>query len=1195
VELKRGFAPGADDSREAIVGQHAETLSDAHPGGTAQLAIWLLGGFRVTFSGRVIDEDGWRLRKSRGVVKLLALAPNHRLLRERVVDLLWPESDPEAAASSFHRALYVARRALEQAGANASSALHLQNDVLSLSPRIPCWVDVDAFEAASAEARRGQEPAAYRTALDLYAGDLLPEDRYEDWAQPRRDALRQLYLALVADLAQLYEDHGEHAAAITTLQQLLGQDPAQEETHRRLMRLYALTGRRQQALRQFQALEEALRRDIGAGPDAESQRLREDILEGRFSLGASAVQIQRQAGAPPGPGAPAVTSQAMQSPGQHAPSHNLLLQLTSFVGREREMAELTSLLATTRLLTLTGVGGCGKTRLAVEMASSLLDTFDDGVWLVELAALTDPTLVPQAVASILGVSEQPGRPVTESLAGYLKARRLLLVLDNCEHLIVACAQLVEALLRTCPNLGVLATSREPLHIAGELTWRVPSLSLPDPRRLPSLADLAQNEAVRLFVERTRAVLPSYTLTAQNARAVAQVCYRLDGIPLAIELAAARVNMLPVEQIVVRLDDCFGLLTGGSRTSLTRQQTLRATLDWSYDLLSERERDLFAWLAAFAGGFSLEAAESVCASDDGAPSAVLERLTQLVDKSLVVAEEQSGAARYRLLEPIRQYAQERLHALGQLAPVQRRHASWFLGVAERAESELSSPDQAAWLNRLEMEHDNLRAALSWCLRGEPEMGLRLARALWQFWLGRGHFAEGRKWLHDQLARAPSQSALRPQALLGACALAVRQGDFTGAVHLIEESLAISRALGDKLECARALHDLGSLTGVLANHARAQAPFEESLALVRETGFAPGTASVTHSMGILAWYEGDFVQAKNRLEESVALFREAVDAPGLSFPMLNLGWIAVPPARLALPRMALWEETFMLFRQVTARSAVGYALANLGNLARLDGDYPQARVRLEESLALFRTLRDRPALAQVRGQLGILATAEGDFAQAQALLEESLGLRRELGDRRGVAVTLGNLGNLAVAAGDHGRARAVMEESLDLVRAMGDKPGTGGILSNLGYAATCAGDYARARELLEESQAQMQEAELPREVALQLYNRGVVARLQGDDAAARGYFELGLARFRELGARRGSALMLHELGRLARGEGNEVQARTLIGQSLALYRELGDPGATATLRQEVLDLGGRPDPKSEANPAGARRLRRESRID
>src|SRR5829696_2809070 len=466
------------------------------------------------------------------------------------------------------------------------------------------------------------------------------------------------------------------------------------------------------------------------------------------------------------------------------PPHNLPLELSSFVGREKELAEVKRLLENNRLLTLTGSGGCGKTRLALAVASELVEAFEDGVWLVDLAPLADPALVPQAVASTLGVREQSGRILTEILYAYLRSKKVLLVLDNCEHLIEACAKLSEVLLRSCPQLRVLATSREALGITGEVTWLVPSLTLPDLRHLPAFESLPRYESARLFLERTAAVKPTFVLTEQNAGAVAQICYRLDGIPLAIELAAARTKVLSVEQVADRLDDTFKLLSAGGRTAVPRQRTLHATMDWSHELLPEEERTLFRRLSVFAGGFTLEAVESVCAGEDLTRDEVLELLSHLVDKSLVMVREESGEARYRLLETVRQYGWEKLSESGEEEQVRERHAGHYLTLAEEAEPELKGEGQVAWLKRFEREHDNLRAAMRWLLdRGESEKAVRLGWALWLFWWIRGHFAEGRRSMERALTTGGSAAmppSARAKALFVAGTMACGQGDNGGDV-------------------------------------------------------------------------------------------------------------------------------------------------------------------------------------------------------------------------------------------------------------------------------------------------------------------------------------------------------------------------------------------------------------------------------
>ncbi len=571
--------------------------------------------------------------------------------------------------------------------------------------------------------------------------------------------------------------------------------------------------------------------------------------------------------------------------------NNLPRQLTSFVGREKEMVEVKRLLSTSSLVTLTGTGGVGKTRLALQVAADLLDQYSDGVWLVELAPLSDHGLVPKAVASALGVPEQAGRQLTETVVDFLCPKSVLLVLDNCEHLLFASAQLVDVLLHTCAGLRILATSREPLGIPAEAIWRVPSLSVPDPSRLPSSPEQPmQYEAVRLFVERAAYSKPGFQVTPSNAALLAQLTHRLDGIPLAIELAAARVKALPVDVLAARLDDRFRLLTSGSWTGLPRHQTLRATLDWSYKLLSEQERILLRRLSAFAGGFALEAAEQICSGNGLDDGDILNLLTHLVDKSLVVFDEWDGHARYRLLETVRQYARDRLQESGEADDVRRRHRDWYLALAEQAYPELRGPRPELWGDRLETEHDNLRAALEWSKaeREGAEAGLRLAGALIWFWHMHGHWSEGRGWLESALARSnEARPSVLPKALQGATLFALRQGDYGRAMALGEKGVPLCRELEDKENGALLLLWLGSIPMRQGNYKRATTLFEESLSLCHEPRKRwLNRMALTH-LGDVARCQGDYERAAALHMRSLILARDIGEKFGIAACLLYLG--------------------------------------------------------------------------------------------------------------------------------------------------------------------------------------------------------------------------------------------------------------------------------------------------------------------
>jgi non-specific serine/threonine protein kinase len=618
------------------------------------------------------------------------------------------------------------------------------------------------------------------------------------------------------------------------------------------------------------------------------------------------------------------------------------------------------------------------------------------------------------------------------------------MLDNCEHLIAACAQVAETLLQACPNLRILATSRETLGIAGESAFGVPSLSVPDPRRVPSVevdleSDLIPYEGVRLFIDRAVAVQPNFEMTNANAPAVAQICYRLDGIPLAIELAAARVKALSVEQIAARLDDRFRLLTGGSRTALPRHQTLQALIDWSHDLLSEVERVLLHRLSVFAGGWTLEAAETVCAGDSIPADDVMDLLTRLVDKSLVLVEERNGEARYRMLDMIRQYAREKLLESGEAARVRARHLGFFLKLAEEAESELRGAKQRMWLNRLEAEHDNLRAALGWTQGGgETELGLWLAGALFWFWLLRGNANEGRTWLEGMLSLAgeSERGQARAKALRAAGSLAVGQGDLVAGRSRLDESLATFRELGDQQGAADALHGLGRAAYFQGDYAAARSLLEESLSMSQAAGYEWGSAQALNGLGMVILVQGDYAQARPHFEDSVAKFRELGDKWSLSYSLTALGEEALRRGDYATARSVL-EEGLAVFQELGSKSGIAMSLSELGWLALSQGDYLAARSRLEESLALRRELGKRSGIATALNLLGAVAVHQGNYQQAKTLIEKSLALRKDMGSKSGIAWSLLNLGHLAKHQGEYEQAAALFEESLNLFLELGNK--------------------------------------------------------------------------------------------------------------------------------------------------------------
>jgi non-specific serine/threonine protein kinase len=640
---------------------------------------------------------------------------------------------------------------------------------------------------------------------------------------------------------------------------------------------------------------------------------------------------------------------------------------TSFVGRERELAEIKQLLPRTRLLTLTGTGGIGKTRLAQQAGAEVLDAYCDGAWFIDLAPLANPALVPSALAQVLQVKESAGQTLVSKLCGHLRAREILLILDNCEHVLNACARLVEELLRETTQLTVIATSREPIHLTAEHTYPLAPLPLPD--RADSIA---RSDAVQLFVERARQYRPKFDLQDERARAVAQICVRLDGIPLALELAAARLAVLPVEQIVRLLDQRFRLLTSGDR-ELPRHQTLRAMVDWSYELLDAAEKTLFAQLSVFAGGWTLAAADAVCRGEPIAKDEVVYVLIGLIEQSLVIADEDGD--RYRMLETVREYAKEKLVVSGEVEAARLRHRDYFLALAEEADQKLKGEDQAAWLQRLDKDHGNLRSALDWSLlEAGSEAGLRLCKGLWRFWWQRGHFAEGRGWCAELLGKpgAEQRTRARAYALNAAGVLAYFQGDYPAARVRVEESLAI----------------------------------------MRDLGYREGIANTLCNLGMVASRQGDSPAARALYEDSLAIYRELGDEWGTAGLLMNLGTVAIEQSDYPVGR-ALLEETLSIYRKIGDQWYIATSLANLGESIFLQGDYPAARALYEESLAIYRELGNRWCIARVLTNIGEVACEQGDFASAKGMHHESLQIKRELGDRQGIAMSLEHVGAVLAA--------------------------------------------------------------------------------------------------------------------------------------------------------------------------------------
>lgn len=892
------------------------------------------------------------------------------------------ESTDEQARGSLRRALNNLR---QQLGADA---LFADRETVQFNPDFPLWCDAVEFKKPDAESK-----------IQNYSGELL-SDFYDDWIFPLREGYRAQYLDALVHSIEHARAASEYTQAIALAQKILAIDRAHEEAHQHLMFCYAALGNRGAALEQYEACRTALREELGVEPSKETGALYASILK-KEETGSRAARLT-----------------------------NLPKPLTSFVGREQQLAELGQLTLTSRLVTLTGAGGSGKTRLAIQIGHQLYEQYADGVWFVDFAPLTDSELVPQQVAKTLSVQEQPQRAVTETLIQFLENKSLLLILDNCEHLVHACAILAETLVTQCPMLHLLATSREPLGIGGEMVWRVPTLEVPPAQGFTEW--LMQYEAVRLFVERARAVNPRFALDEQNAAAIAHISQRLDGIPLAIELAAARTNVLRPDQIAARLDDRFGLLTSGSRTALPRQQTLRALIDWSYDLLDENEKILFRRLSVFAGGWALEAAQWV-AGDGGRGTGIVRTdphpltpnaLFRLVDKSLVVVEESNIEKRFRMLDTIREYAFEKLHAPNETDSLRTRHLDFFVSFAERAEPELKRVQQLEWLERLDTEIDNFRTALAWSLsEGRVAQGLRLAGALLRFWDARGYWSEGLEWVERLLIQpeAASRTLTRANGLLTAGELAGSLGASKQAIQYLEELIGIARELGALGKRTLAL-GLASLSDriFIEDPDAAESLVEEGLTIARSTGDEWLIGALLFQKGFLLTGRKDDRAAREALEESLRLFKSTGDVHGAAAASFHTGRIYFRQGDWARARRER-EESLPFLRQAKDRRYVCYALNALGEIARAEGNYELAKGFYEEAFRFARELGGKFYMSITTMNVGYVALYEGKLAFAKALFVESLEMARDVEYGGSVAAAL--LGFAGVAAAEMNSRRAV----------------------------------------------------------------------------------------------------------------------------------------------------------------------------
>lgn len=932
-------------------------VRNAAPAALPQLHLQLFGSFQLSRENQPL---ALRTHKTQALLAYLALHPESHS-REKLAALFWGDSPDKQARISLRVCLNALRKSPGQEIISADS------ETVQISREIPIWIDAREFEFyANPQKRPAQDLSeldALKTAVALYRGDLLA-DFHDDWILPERVYFRQLYLELLLKLVHHARAASEYEQAIEFADKLLAADPANESAYQHLMFCYVAIGNRTLALQKYEECKSKLWDELGVEPSLETNSLREWIREADTGWKSYAPRLT-----------------------------NLPIPLSSFVGRRQELQELRDHLRQRRLITLTGAGGSGKTRLAIQLGTDLIDSYRDGVWWVELGAFSDSALVVQQVVKALGVQEVPNQSLDEPLTNYLFSRQVLLVLDNCEHLIDACAQLVSMLLNRCPFLTILTTSREVLGVTGELTWIVPPLSLPHNQSFPSIERLGEYEAIRLFIERSTSVKPDFALTEQNAVDITRICQRLDGLPLAIELAAARTKLLSIQDLATRLNDRFVFLTAGSRAVLPRQQTLRATLDWSYDLLSETSRALLCRLSVFRGSFSLEAVETIC-SDVQLPSpAVFDRLASLVDKSLVLVEGQDEHARYRLLETIREYAREKLADSNHLEHYRSRHLDYFVELVEQAESDWCGRRRLQWFKRLEAEYDNLTASLesSLNLPNGLERGTRLGAVLGQFWAWRTHKAEERYWLETLL------------------------------------TAGYKRGIGSPLHRARMTFAAGILAYELGDDLVAQQFFEESAALCRESNDRRGLGLALYWLGFALERLGRGDAGHASQDESVAVLSESEDKWALAYVLGHRGATrAYHNGAKALEDIRL---SLSLFDELGDQWTVEIPLGGLARLKLLAGEYAEARALQERSIQAARELDNQFGVAMRTASLAAMWRAEGNYREAEAAYARSLAGWRRLGNQQFIIFTLTNLAATAIQLGNLEKGLALLVERLE----------------------------------------------------------------------------------------------------------------------------------------------------------------------
>lgn len=919
----------------------------------------LLGSFALEVNGEAVRLP---TRKAEALLAFLALHPGVQN-RERLAALFWGDSPDELARRSLRTALSALRKELGE------DFMLTDRETVQLNPQFSLWVDVYELAQQAKALLSANHHSTTAINIDLYRGDLL-QDFYDEWVLEEREHYRQSFINALNHFTQSLKTQGEYLRAIAIAQKIISLDPANERAYQHLMFAYFALDNRTEALKSYEEGAHRFMEYLGVEPGKDTRALYQQIKNADVS---------------------ATLPSAAKS--------NLPIPLTSFIGREQELKTLWEIFEATRLLTLTGVGGCGKTRLSIQFASQLMDQFVDGVWWIELAAIQDETALLSTIMKTLGITESQNDAPEESLVKYLQAKHLLLIMDNCEHVIAACARLAETLLSQCPHIKILATSREALSIHGEIAWLVPSLSVPP---ADQTTDLLQWECPRLFFERATSYRSDLQLNESNSAALLRICRTLEGIPLAIELAAARVKTLSLDQLASRLDDKLTLLTTGSRIAQPRQQTLRAAIDWSYELLTEQEQIALQRLSIFYGTWTLEAAEYICADESIHTSEVLDLITRLLDKSLLITENYDGEIRYRMLEIIRQYAMEKLGRGDTAQRVRDRHLSYYTELTQSVGNAWYSTQQATLLKQFDAHYPNLRVALNWGMENPQrtenwENGLKLAIALVPLWNFRAELNEGSYWLKkaiDEIEIALAESdfpsvkrsellSLKANAIYETGALSYYLTHHAARTDLFEQAAEIYSAVGDATGLARANLYIAQTASDQGQNDRAFRIWRESLQRFDQTGDR-WYAAMTHSfMASTERRLGNYDASEREFQRAIDLYTELGDEWGRTVMFSHLGMISMLRGDAEKAR-GWFEQRLHTTREIGFKNSVALATLQIGITYWKSGDYALMKTCFLEAIPYFHQIGNYASLADCLIGMAWALAQEGDLEGSAYLL-------------------------------------------------------------------------------------------------------------------------------------------------------------------------------------------------------------------